>query len=205
MIEWGDCRYSNRSSLGGIELMNEPLIASLDNPNTYFQEAYGFLRKHYHRKLGYAFMPEATAFSDLLAKIKSKLLGVLFRNRVMGEEGNGIEEMYKDPGVKLDSLKRYYEEAYNAVRKHSEKAYVIMSNPLMQHDTNPLLSRVLLSFAARFKRVVIDIHYYNLYYDTYKNMNVQQNIDYILNQRASDLGGITAGNGPLIFVGRFQT
>ncbi|KAK4264888.1 hypothetical protein QN277_026009 [Acacia crassicarpa] len=100
-------------------------------------------------------------------------------------------------GPNLDSLKKYYQQAHAAVRKHSETAYVIMSNPL-DHG-----SKELLSFFGGFNRVVIDVHYYNLYSDEFNNMNVQQNIDYIYNQRASDLSGVTTTNGPLSFVGEW--
>ena len=106
--------------------------------------------------------------------------------------------MNEPSGVSLESLKKYYQQAYDAVRKYYKTAHVIMSNPLDKD------SKVLLSFAGGFEQVVIDVHYYNLYTDTFANMNVQQNIDYIRNERASDLSGVTTSNGPLSFVGRFQ-
>lgn len=105
--------------------------------------------------------------------------------------------MNEPQGVNLDSLKTYYKLAYDAVRKHSSSAYVIMSNPL---DAD---SKVLLSFAKDFDRVVIDVHYYNLYSGKFNNMNVQQNIDYIRNDRASDLNGVSSTNA-LSFVGKIQ-
>jgi hypothetical protein len=105
--------------------------------------------------------------------------------------------MNEPQGVNLDSLKKYYKEAYDAVRKYNPNAYVIMSNPL---DAD---SKVLLSFVTGFNKVVLDVHYYNLYSDKFTNMNVQQNIHYINNERASDLSGVSSTNA-LSFVGKCQ-
>jgi len=107
--------------------------------------------------------------------------------------------MNEPQGVNLESLKSYYQAGYDAVRKHTSSAYVIMSNPLDRE------SKVLLSFAGAFNKVAIDVHYYNLFSDRFSNMNVQQNIDYVRKQRASDLSSLTTSDGPLIFVGKFST
>ncbi|GMN33691.1 hypothetical protein TIFTF001_004293 [Ficus carica] len=103
------------------------------------------------------------------------------------------------PGVNLDTLKRYYKAGYDAVRKYTSTAYVILSNRLGAAD-----SRELLSFASGLNRVVIDVHYYSLYSDFFKSLTVQQHIDYIYNQRSSDLGAVTTSNGPLSFVGEWS-
>ena len=58
-----------------------------------------------------------------------------------------IELMNEPQGVNLESLKSYYQAGYDAVRKHTSSAYVIMSNPLDRD------SKVLLSFAGAFSRV----------------------------------------------------
>ncbi|KAF3951398.1 hypothetical protein CMV_022943 [Castanea mollissima] len=102
------------------------------------------------------------------------------------------------PGVTLDNLKNYYESGYCAVRKYTPSAYVILSNRLGNADPTELLS-----FAGNFNYVVIDVHFYNLYSDEFSNMTVQQNIDYIFNQRASALNTVTTSNGPLSFVGEW--
>lgn len=102
------------------------------------------------------------------------------------------------PGVNLDTLKTYYKAGYDAVRKYTSTAYVILSNRL-----GPADSRELLSFASGLNRVVIDVHYYSLYSDFFKSLTVQQHIDYIYNQRSSDLGAVTTSNGPLSFVGKY--
>ena len=101
------------------------------------------------------------------------------------------------PGVNLDTLKRYYKEGYDAVRKYTSDAYVILSNRFFGD------SRELLSFASGLNRVVIDVHYYSLYSDFFKSLTVQQHIDYIYNQRSSDLGAMTTSSGPLSFVGKY--
>ncbi|KAG5241777.1 glucan 1,3-beta-glucosidase [Salix suchowensis] len=102
------------------------------------------------------------------------------------------------PGIDLDTLKKYYQAGYDAVRKHSENAYVILSNRL-----GPADSKELLSFASGLKRVAIDVHYYNLFSDSFNSMNPQQNIEYIYNQRASALATVTTTNGPLSFIGEW--
>ncbi|GMN33685.1 hypothetical protein TIFTF001_004296 [Ficus carica] len=51
--------------------------------------------------------------------------------------------------------------------------------------------------------VVIDEHYYNLFTEHFKSLNVQQHIDFIYNQRSSNLGAKTTSNGPLSFVGEW--
>ncbi|KAH1251074.1 putative glucan 1,3-beta-glucosidase A [Glycine max] len=133
---------------------------------------------------GDSYISDTVATIDFLAERYSNRSGLV-----------AIELMNEPQGVNLESLKSYYQAGYDAVRKHTSSAYVIMSNPLDRD------SKVLLSFAGAFSRVVIDVHYYNLFSDRFSNMNVQQNIDFIKNQRASDLSSLTTSNGPLIFVG----
>ncbi|CAB4313820.1 unnamed protein product [Prunus armeniaca] len=58
------------------------------------------------------------------------------------------------PGVNLDSLKNYYKAGYEAVRKHTSSAYVILSNRL-----GPADAKELLSFAGGLDRVAIDVHF----------------------------------------------
>ncbi|KAH7520633.1 hypothetical protein FEM48_Zijuj08G0165600 [Ziziphus jujuba var. spinosa] len=63
------------------------------------------------------------------------------------------------PGVSLETLKKYYQAGYDAVRKYTSSKF--------------------------------------------NNMNAQQNIDYINNDRSSQLGALTTSNGPLVFVGEW--
>ena len=72
------------------------------------------------------------------------------------------------PGVTPDNQKNYYKSGYDAVRKYTPSAYVILSNQLGNADPKEQLS-----FARNFNHVVIDLHYYYLYSDEFSNMNVQ--------------------------------
>ncbi|KAK3157432.1 hypothetical protein QOZ80_2AG0122140 [Eleusine coracana subsp. coracana] len=103
------------------------------------------------------------------------------------------------PGATLSSLKKYYQDGYNAVRRHSSTAYVIMSNRLSIEDPTELLQ-----FASNFSGSVLDVHYYNLFESKFTNFTVQQNIDFVKNNRSSDLDAVTRKNGfPLTFVGEW--
>lgn len=136
---------------------------------------------------GDPFIPDTVATIDFLAQRYADSPSLI-----------AIELMNEPQGVNLESLKRYYQEGYDAVRKHTSSAYVIMSNPLDRD------SKVLLPFVRAFDKVVIDVHYYNLFSDKFSNMNVKQNIDYIKDHRASDLSSLTTSNGPPIFVGEWS-
>jgi hypothetical protein len=100
------------------------------------------------------------------------------------------------PGVSLDSLKRYYQQGYDTVRKHTTTAYVIMSNRLAADSTE------LVNFASQFGRAVLDVHYYTLFDSKFDSFTVQQNIDYVNNNIANDLSAMTRRDGPLTFVGK---
>ncbi|KAL6227791.1 hypothetical protein ACLB2K_001747 [Fragaria x ananassa] len=102
------------------------------------------------------------------------------------------------PLVTLDTLKKYYKAGYDAVRKHTSSAYVMLANRL-----GPADSKELLSFAQGLKKVVIDVHYYSMYIDMFKDFSAQQHIDFIYNQRGSDLAAVNISNGPLTYVGEW--
>ncbi|XP_040369674.1 probable glucan 1,3-beta-glucosidase A isoform X2 [Rosa chinensis] len=102
------------------------------------------------------------------------------------------------PLVTLDTLKNYYKAGYDAIRKYTSSAYVILSNRLGPADRKELLS-----FAQGLSKAVIDVHYYSLYSDMFNGFSVQQNIDFIYNQRGSDLAAVTTSDGPLTFVGEW--
>ncbi|KAL5555977.1 hypothetical protein UlMin_038213 [Ulmus minor] len=104
------------------------------------------------------------------------------------------------PGVSLDFLVRYYQAAYDAIRKYTSSAYVILSNRLGW----PVDAKELLPFAANLRNVVIDVHFYSLFSSSFRNMNIQQNIDFIYNQRTSDLNAVTPPSGTLSLVGEWS-
>ncbi|KDP32695.1 hypothetical protein JCGZ_11987 [Jatropha curcas] len=102
------------------------------------------------------------------------------------------------PGATLDMVTKYYQAGYNAVRKYSSTAYVVMSNRLGPSDSTELFP-----LASGLTRTVIDVHYYNLFSDVFDNMSVQQNIDFINTNRTAQLNNVTTSNGPLTFVGEW--
>jgi len=102
------------------------------------------------------------------------------------------------PGVTLETLNKYYKAGYEAVRKHSSTAYVVLSNRLGPADPTELFP-----LAKGFELSVIDVHYYNLFQDVFDAMTVQQNIDFIYNNRSSQLATVTTSKGPLTFVGMY--
>jgi hypothetical protein len=101
------------------------------------------------------------------------------------------------PRATLDSLTKYYRDGYNAVRKHSPTAYVVMSNRLSSGNSTELLQ-----FASGFQGAVIDVHYYTVFNRMFNNFTVQQNIDFIRTNFSGELTTVTTQNGPLTFVGK---
>ncbi|GMP46079.1 hypothetical protein CsSME_00014371 [Camellia sinensis var. sinensis] len=102
------------------------------------------------------------------------------------------------PGATVESLNKYYRAGYNAVRKYSSTAYVILSNRIATSDPKEFFS-----LASGLDGSVIDIHYYNLYSHNFDKMSVQQNIDFIYNNRLPELNQLTTSNGPLTFIGEW--
>jgi hypothetical protein len=100
--------------------------------------------------------------------------------------------------VPLDTLKAYYRQAYNIVRKHSANTYVVMSELLWDDPNN------LVDLGKEFENAIIDLHYYNAFGPTFANMNIQQNIDFIYKQRMQEIERLNANsNGLLSFVGMY--
>jgi len=102
------------------------------------------------------------------------------------------------PGADLSRLKKYYEDGHKTVRLYSSTTYVIMSNRL-----NIANQTEILQFVGSFDGAVLDVHYYNLFDSKFDSLTVEQNIDFVRNNRSSDLKAITNQNGrPLTFVGK---
>ncbi|XP_025820034.1 probable glucan 1,3-beta-glucosidase A [Panicum hallii] len=102
------------------------------------------------------------------------------------------------PGVTLDSLVRYYRAGYAAVRRHTPRAYVVMSSRLAGgSDELPRFAGI-----GGLPGAVIDVHYY-VFNSSFTNLTAQQNIDFIKTNYAADLRGLTRQNGPLSFVGEW--
>ncbi|GJN35711.1 hypothetical protein PR202_gb24513 [Eleusine coracana subsp. coracana] len=102
------------------------------------------------------------------------------------------------PHASLESLTKYYRDGYNAVRKYSSTAYVVMSNRLSSGNPTELLQ-----FASKYPGAVIDVHYYTMFNSMFDNFTVEQNIDFIKSNFSVELSAITTQNGPLSFVGEW--
>ncbi|OMO94237.1 Glycoside hydrolase, family 5 [Corchorus olitorius] len=100
------------------------------------------------------------------------------------------------PGATIEALTKYYKAGYDAVRRHSSTAFVIM--PIRQRTLQP---RELIPVTSGLSRSVVDIHFYNMFEDSFDT--VQDNIDFIYGHRASQLKEVTMSNGPLSFVGEW--
>ncbi|XP_023772625.1 probable glucan 1,3-beta-glucosidase A [Lactuca sativa] len=109
-------------------------------------------------------------------------------------------ELINEPnafGVSLSVLTKFYNDAYTVVRRHAPNAFVILSNRLSGEP------KELFPLASGMKDVVIDVHYYNLFWDIFNDMTIDQNIDFIKTNRSAELQDITTSNGPLTFVGEW--
>ncbi|RLN01117.1 putative glucan 1,3-beta-glucosidase A isoform X1 [Panicum miliaceum] len=102
------------------------------------------------------------------------------------------------PRAALDSLARYYRAGYDAVRRHSPAAYVVMSNRLSSGNSTELLP-----FAGGLQGAVIDVHYCTVFNSAFSNFTVQQNIDFVRTNFSGELAAVTTQNGPLTFVGEW--
>ncbi|RCV43120.1 hypothetical protein SETIT_9G269700v2 [Setaria italica] len=109
-------------------------------------------------------------------------------------------ELLNEPSIEVqfDALKKYYKAGYEAVHRHVQRddVYVIMSGRLIQNGATEMVD-----FASRFKKCVLDVHYYNLYDPKYESMSAGQNIDYVKTVRANHLNTLMRQNGALVFVG----
>ena len=96
----------------------------------------------------------------------------------------------------MDTLVSYYQQGYQTVRKYSSTAYVIVCQRIGNAD--PLeLYRVNIGST----KVIVDLHYYNLFDTVFINMNSTQNIDIIYKSREAQLQQLNNASGPLIFIG----
>ncbi|KAI5055558.1 hypothetical protein GOP47_0029079 [Adiantum capillus-veneris] len=100
--------------------------------------------------------------------------------------------------VPIDILKSYYKRGYDIVRKYSTSTYVIICQ-LLGADPSDLSD-----LGTQFSNAIIDLHYYNVFGDTFARMDVQENIEYIYNNRSQEIRKLNKGsNGLLTFVGEW--
>ena len=95
-------------------------------------------------------------------------------------------------------LDEYYQKGYATVRKHSATAFVVMCQVIGASDDEIVAMANL--FPAN-DNVCIDIHQYNSFDDSFSQKSVQQNIDYVNNQRHSFLTRLNQANA-YTFVGK---
>nr|GEU88868.1 probable glucan 1,3-beta-glucosidase A [Tanacetum cinerariifolium] len=91
----------------------------------------------------------------------------------------------------------YYDAGYKAVRKYAPNAFVILATRLSGD------AKEFFPLAKGMQKVVIDVHYYNLFSDIFNDMTVEQNINFIQTNRSNELQDITTSDGPLTFVGEW--
>nr|GEU86637.1 probable glucan 1,3-beta-glucosidase A [Tanacetum cinerariifolium] len=97
-------------------------------------------------------------------------------------------------GVPVSILSKYYDAGYKAVRKHAPNAFVILATRIGGY------TKELFPLAKGMQKVVLDVHYYNLFSDIFNDMTVEQNINFIQTNHSNDLQDITTSDGPLTFV-----
>ncbi|KAI3961347.1 hypothetical protein MKX01_007061 [Papaver californicum] len=112
----------------------------------------------------------------------------------------GIELLNEahSPEVPLDTLLKYYKDGYDIVRKYTSTAYVIMSQLIGPGDPADI-------YKANIgkSKVVLDLHYYNLFDSSFEKMSTQENIDFLYNKRKTQIDSFTAADGPLVFIGEW--
>ncbi|KAM7274759.1 hypothetical protein ACFE04_016625 [Oxalis oulophora] len=110
-------------------------------------------------------------------------------------------ELLNEPSaatVPLDVLTSYYKQGYEIVRKHSSTAYVIICQRIGNADPLELYQSNIGSH-----NVVLDLHYYNLFDNSFVNMSSSDNIQYIYKSRETQIQALNSANGPLIFIGEW--
>ncbi|KAH7290562.1 hypothetical protein KP509_30G053800 [Ceratopteris richardii] len=105
-------------------------------------------------------------------------------SRYSGRQGLYGIELLNEPMihyVPIDTLKSYYRKGYEIMRRYSAETYVLIS-PLVGGDPGDLLD-----LGNEFFNSIIDLHYYNVFGDTFSNMTVQQNVDYVSVNRHQEI------------------
>ncbi|KAJ4776127.1 hypothetical protein LUZ62_060384 [Rhynchospora pubera] len=110
-------------------------------------------------------------------------------------------ELLNEPSaasVPLDMLISYYKKGYQIVRNYSSTAYVIMCQRIGNADPIELYQANIGS-----SNVVVDLHYYNLFDQSFDNLTGVQNIQFIYNNRAVQLETLNSANGLLVYIGEW--
>ena len=97
--------------------------------------------------------------------------------------------------VPIDILKSYYRRGYAIVRNYSD-TYVVLCQLLGAGASD------FVDLGTEFQNAILDLHYYNMFEPKFDNFSVQENIDYINNNRRNEIESLNQnGNGLLTFVG----
>ena len=97
--------------------------------------------------------------------------------------------------VPLDILKSYYRRGYDRVRNHSD-TYVVLCQLLGAGASD------FVDLGREFQNAILDLHYYNVFGSNFADLSVQENIDYINNNRRNEIESLNQnGNGLFTFVG----
>jgi aryl-phospho-beta-D-glucosidase BglC (GH1 family) len=79
-----------------------------------------------------------------------------------------------------------------------------MSAPLSSHPQEILgVIAANSGGAGGFRNHVVDVHYYNLYDDTFDHMTLEDNIRYVRDKRPAELGAMQRADGPPVLVGEW--
>ena len=97
--------------------------------------------------------------------------------------------------VPIDILKSYYRRGYAIVRNYSD-TYVVLCQLLGAGASD------FVDLGTEFQNAILDLHYYNVFGSNFADLSVQENIDYINNNRRNEIESLNQnGNGLLTFVG----
>nr|GMC48500.1 probable glucan 1,3-beta-glucosidase A [Ipomoea batatas] len=92
--------------------------------------------------------------------------------------------------VSPETVMSYYGAGYDAVRRHTSTAYVVMGTRMWADNVTEFLP-----FAAQFERAVLDVHLYNFYH-----MTMDDVMNDIYTHCQEVVSAVTTSDGPLSFV-----
>ncbi|KAI3961445.1 hypothetical protein MKW92_029128 [Papaver armeniacum] len=107
------------------------------------------------------------------------------------------------PDIPFNTLKKYYNDGYDIVRKHSATAYVILCQLIGNNGADPDPTELYNANTGNGKsNVVVDLHYYHNN-PSFANMSLQENINYLYDTRKTQMNSPNAVDGPLVFIGEW--
>eukprot|EP00850_Spirogloea_muscicola_P004298 SM000018S03663 [mRNA] locus=s18:671311:678637:- [translate_table: standard] len=102
-------------------------------------------------------------------------------------------------GVPLDTLTAYYEAGYAAVRRHSACAFVAVM-PRIGADSGELGG---ILAGDGYTNVILEMHYYNVFDDTFSGQNVAYNLAQVRGARLAEVEALQAA-GRMLVVGEWS-